>query len=310
MIEPFFRCFLALSVHGFGMTKILALLFILVGFPCLGNQLPFNTVFKGQDKFKAIVARVKPQAPALRALPIGERTVWFGKLLVGTPYKSYTLEIDDRVEAVSVNLLGLDCWTFFETALAFARMCELPTEQWTHQTLLKYLELDRYWSGRCDGTYLSRLHYLEDWARDNERRGLVSDLTRKLGGIHVRNAAVEMTNNWKGYRYMVNSSSNRAGISKLETRLRSQPLPMIPKSKVSSIESKIQSGDIVSIVSKDGAAFGTSHVGLAVRVNGVLRFMHASSPRNHGQVVIDSRLSDYLYRYKSHAGIMVTRPLR
>jgi len=27
-------------------------------------------------------------------------------------------------------------------------------------------------------------------------------------------------------------------------------------------------------------------------------------------VVIDSRLSDYLNRYKSHAGIMVTRPLR
>jgi len=39
-------------------------------------------------------------------------------------------------------------------------------------------------------------------------------------------------------------------------------------------------------------------------------FMHASAPRNYGKVVIDSRLSDYLNRYKSHAGIMVTRPMR
>ena len=292
------------------MTKVLAFLCILVAFPCLADRLPFNTVFKGRDRFDEIAARVRPQAAALRALPIGERVAWFGKLLVGTPYKSHTLEIDDRIEAPSVNLLGLDCWTFFETSLAFARMCELPPEQWSAPQLLKYIELDRYWSGRCDGTYLSRLHYLEDWARDNDRRGYVDDLTRKLGGIGVGNSAIEMTHNWKGYRYMANSASNRAGITKLEARLRGEGLTMIPRSKVSGIESKLQSGDIISIVSKDGAAYGTSHVGLAIRVNGVLRFMHASSPRNSGKVVIDSRLSDYLYRYKTHAGIMVTRPLK
>jgi len=41
-----------------------------------------------------------------------------------------------------------------------------------------------------------------------------------------------------------------------------------------------------------------------------LHFMHASSPRNYGKVVIDSRLSDYLARYKTHAGIMVARPVK
>lgn len=292
------------------MTKVLAFLCILLASPCWAAGLPFNTVFKGKDRFDSIIGRVKPQAATLKKLPIGERVAWFGKLLAGTPYKSFTLEIDDRIEAPSVNLLGLDCWTFFETALAFARMCELPPEQWSPQVMLKYIELDRYWSGKCDGTYLSRLHYLEDWARDNERRGLVTDLTRKLGGTGVSNAAIEMTHNWRGYRYMVNSASNRAGIAKLEAGLRNRPLPMIPKSKVAGIESKLQSGDIISIVSKDGGAYGTSHVGLAVRVDGVLRFMHASSPRNYGKVVIDSRLSDYLYRYKTHTGIMVARPLR
>jgi len=272
--------------------------------------LPFATVFKGQEKFTSIVLKTKPLAQQLRAMSIGERTAWFGQLLVGTPYKGHTLEIHDRIEAASVNLNGLDCWTFFETALAFARMCEQPVENWTPQTLLRYIELDRYWGGECDGTYLSRLHYLEDWSKDNEKRGLVDDLTRRLGALNVTNAAREMTINWKGYRYMVSSADNRAGISKLEARLRESPLPMIPKSRVPAIEPKLQSGDIISIVSKDGAAYGTSHVGLALRKNSVLHFMHASAPRNYGKVVIDSRLSDYLNRFKSHAGIMVTRPLR
>jgi len=82
---------------------------------CLARaSLPFETVFKGGPKFAALVA----QADAWKSLPIGERTAAVGHALVGTPYKSYTLEIDDRIEAPSANLTGLDCWTFFEIALA------------------------------------------------------------------------------------------------------------------------------------------------------------------------------------------------
>ena len=293
------------------MTHALCLALVFFAVHSQAATLPFSTVFKGQDKFNSVVAKTKPLVAELRAMPIGERTAWFGQLFVGTPYKGHTLEIHDRIEAASVNLNGLDCWTFFETALAFARMCEQPVENWTPHTLLRYIELDRYWGGRCDGTYLSRLHYLEDWSQDNEKRGLVDDITRQLGALSVTNAAREMTINWKGYRYMVSSASNRTGISALEARLRESPLPMIPKSRVSAIEPKLRSGDIISIVSKDGGAFGTSHVGLALRTrDGVLHFMHASAPRNYGKVVIDSRLSDYLTRYGSHAGIMVTRPLK
>jgi len=43
---------------------------------------------------------------------------------------------------------------------------------------------------------------------------------------------------------------------------------------------------------------------------GVLRFMPASAPRNLGKVVLDARLSASLVRDKSHAGIMVARPIR
>jgi hypothetical protein len=283
---------------------------LLVSTATASDTLPFSTVFKGRSKFDNIVAKVSPQASSIKAMPIGERVAWFGQLLVGTPYKSFTLEIDDNIEAPSVNLDGLDCWTFFESALAFARMAELPPAQWTPQTLLGYIELDRYRNGQCNGSYLNRLHYLEDWAQDNERRGLMNDLTRNLGGINVSNSAIEMTHQWQSYRYMRNNPSLRSGIAAMETRLREQPLPMIPLSRIRGVESKLQSGDIISIVSEDGDAYGTSHVGLALRKDGVLHFMHASSPKNFGKVVIDDRLSDYVKRYSTNRGIMVARPVK
>jgi hypothetical protein len=189
-------------------------------------------------------------------------------------------------------------------------MVDEPAENWSPQTLLKYIERDRYWDGKCTGDYLSRLHYLEDWLHDNDRRGLVDDLTRSLGGVSVSNAATEMTKNWRSYRYMRANPALRAGIAKLEGRLREKPLVMIPKAKVPAIEAKLQSGDVIGIISKDGSAYGTSHVGLALKKNGVLHFMHASAPNNYGKVVIDSRLSDYLARFKSHAGILVARPVK
>jgi hypothetical protein len=271
------------------------------------SRLPFDTVFKGRDRFNSLVA----QGDSWKGLPIGARTAAVGRALVGTPYKSYTLEIDDRIEAASANFNGLDCWTFFEVSLAFARMLDEPREQWTPQTFLKYIERDRYRGGECTGSYLSRLHYLEDWLHDNDRRGLVQDLTRELGGVRAPHAAVEMTRGWKGYRYMRNNPDLRRGIAQMEARVGSEPLYYIPKSKVAGIESKLQSGDIIGICSNDGGLIGTSHVGLAYRTgDGVLHFMHASSPRNFGKVTLDQRLSAYLNEFRTHAGILVARPLK
>lgn len=271
------------------------------------ESLPFSTVFKGESRFQEMLAR----AERWKTLPLGTRTATIGQALIGTPYKNYTLEIDDRIEAASVNLNAMDCWTFFEIALAFSRMLEEPKEQWTPKTMLKYIELDRYRHGKCTGSYLSRLHYLEEWALDNEDRGLVRDLTRSLGGVRVGHSAVEMQRNWKSYRYMAKNPDLRAGITRMEAEISRTPMYHIPKSAVAGIEKSIQTGDVICITSQDGRLVGTSHVGLAVRTSdGVLHFMHASHPRNHGKVVLDTRLSAYLKRFSSIAGIMVVRPVK
>src|SRR5215468_4203034 len=274
------------------------------------SRLPFSTVFKGQDQFNRLVAKAK--AGNWKALPIGERTAAVGQALVGTRYKHFTLEIDNRIESPSANFQGMDCWTFFEIALGFARMLNEPEANWTPERLLHYIEMDRYRGGECTGEYLSRLHYLEDWLYDNDRRGLVEDLTRELGGRSVPHSAREMSSGWRSYRYLAANRSLLGPLARMEANVSSRPLYEIPKSKVAGIESKLRSGDIIGIIGRDRSGlYSTSHVGLALRTNdGVLHFMHASAPNNYGRVVVDSRLSDYLYRYHSDSGILVARPVR
>lgn len=289
------------------MLRLLAL--CLLALPAFAATLPFTTVFKGTERFDKLVQQA--EAGNWKSLPIGQRTATVGKALVGTPYKSYTLEIDDHIEAPSVNFYGLDCWTFFEAALAFARMLDEPRADWSPQTMLRYIELDRYRGGRSTGEYLSRLHYLEDWSADNDRRGLVKDITRSLGGVRVPHQANEMSILWRSYRYLKNDPSLRPALREMEERVTATPMYHIPKSRVPAIESKLRDGDIIGITGRDGRNYSTSHVGLAYRdSDGVLRFMHASAPRNHGKVVIDSRLSAYLSKFKSHAGIIVARPVK
>jgi N-acetylmuramoyl-L-alanine amidase-like protein len=291
--------------------KIVVPLFLLcsVGFAS-ESRLPFGTVFKGQDQFNRLVAKAK--AGNWKALAIGERTAAVGQALVGTRYKHFTLEIDNRIESPSVNFQGMDCWTFFEIALSFARMLNEPESNWTPERLLHYIEMDRYRGGECTGEYLSRLHYLEDWLYDNNRRGLVEDLTRELGGRSVPHSAREMTAGWRHYRYLAANRSLLGPLARMEANVSSRPLYEIPKDRVAGIESKLRSGDIIGIISRDrGGLRSTAHVGLALRTSdGVLHFMHASSPSNYGRVVVDSQLSKYLYRYGSDSGILVARPLR
>ena len=274
------------------------------------SRLPFNTVFKGQEQFNRLVAKAK--AGNWKGLSIGERTAAVGQALVGTRYKHFTLEIDNRIESPSVNFQGVDCWTFFEIALGFARMLNEPESNWTPERLLYYIELDRYRGGQCTGEYLSRLHYLEDWLYDNNRRGLVEDLTRDLGGRSVPHSAREMSTGWRHYRYLAANRSLLGPLGRMEANVSSRPLYQIPKSQVAAIEPKLRSGDIIGVISRERhGLYSTAHVGLALRTSdGVLHFMHASSPSNSGRVVVDDELSKYLYRYHSDSGILVGRPLR
>lgn len=269
--------------------------------------LPFPTVFQGEEKFRELMARGVREN--WKALPIGERTARAGMALRGTPYKNFTLELHDRIEAPSANFHGMDCWTFFEMALAAARALG-ESDNPSPQDFLRWIELDRYRGGRCDGKFTSRLHHLEDWLRDNAKRGLVQDITPRLPG--ARKLRREMS--YMGgagsrfFRQLRADPSLVPYMAKIERELSAEGIWYVPKGRVAEAERLLRDGDIVCIVTTWPKSY-TSHVGLAVRDRrGTLRFLHAS--RDARQVILDARLSDYLHRYAKHAGVMVARPLR
>jgi hypothetical protein len=271
-----------------------------------GNvYLPYAKVFKGDSEFEELMQ--KAQSENWRSLPLGQRTVAVGLALRGTPYSSYTLEIDDHTESPSVNLRGVDCWTYFEISLGFARMLEFKNGGYSPADLLAMVELDRYRGGRCNGRYTSRLHYLEDWIYDNERRGLVTNLTRSLGGVPMRGRYLnEMSKYWRDSRYLRNNRELVPEMRQIENNITNRKIYHIPKREVPVIESRIQDGDVICI-SGNGPEGFTEHVGLAYRDRvGVLHFMHAS--KDARRVIVDVPLHSYLYRYSKFAGIMVVRP--
>ena len=156
------------------MRKLL-FVFCLVGSISLqASDLPESLIFVGPGKYQALIQQ--GLAENWSALSIGDRTTKVGLALVGTPYRNYTLELDDRIETPCVNMAGMDCWTFFEIALGTARALK-ASENPTTQDLLRMIELDRYVGGRCNGVFTSRLHYLEQWLYDNQSRGLVKNVT-------------------------------------------------------------------------------------------------------------------------------------
>ena len=267
--------------------------------------LPLERTFIGQQKFQQLMNRGYREGWA--KLPLGERVNKFALALRGTPYVNYTLELHDRIEAPSVNMNGMDCWTLFEIALGMARLVALHPPPYSPQEMLRLIEMDRYRDGRCTGRFDSRLHHLEDWIRDNERRGLVKDITPALGGKKLHRRMAYMGKKPHLYRQLRADPSMVPEFIRIENELSRRGITYIPKSQVPRIESKLRNGDIISIVTTWHETY-TSHVGVASRdKNGVLRFLHAS--KNHRKVVLDDRLSDYLKKFSKHAGIFVARPL-
>jgi len=276
--------------------------------PAFGKEcLPQSLTFIGAKKFQLILQRGLSEQWS--TLPVADRVTRAALAMQGTPYVGFTLEIDDRTESASVNFEGLDCWTFFETALGLARMFGRRLPSYTPSDLLREIEWTRYRGGQCQGNYLERIHYLEEWFRDNDRRGNVRDITRSLAAtVPLEGRRIdEMTVLWKSYRYLKNNPSLRPGMAQMEAELQTHPFRYIPKAAVAGVESKLQSGDIIGIVTHKPHVY-CSHVGLALRTqDGVCHLMHASATKK--RVIIDKSVSSYLNDFKSHAGIVVARPL-
>jgi hypothetical protein len=270
-------------------------------------KLPMSVVFQGEAKFHAIVA--KAERENWRALPLGERTIRAAREMVGIPYVNFTLEVDDKIESPVVNFKGMDCWTYYENALAIARMLRYKPGPYKPQDMLHMVEIERYRDGLCTGNYLSRMHHLEEVFHCNQRRGYAQNITSRIpGAVRIQREIREMTVQWKSYRYLRSNPSLIEPMGRIEAQVSKLPVYHIPKTKVRGAEKYLQNGDICAITSHGPGGY-TSHVGLIMRIKDRAYFAHATSDRDKGRMtIIDRPITDYVNGASKHAGIIICRP--
>lgn len=236
--------------------------------------------------------------------PIGDVIAAIGKSFIGTEYIAHTLEKGDEEQLV-INLTGLDCTTFLENSLVFGRLIKKgDTNFEDYQEELKSI---RYREGKMN-EYPSRLHYFSDWIFDNTKKGIVTDVTKSIGGDKINFDVRFMSENPKYYAQLKNNPNFIEIIKDQEEDIRSRDYYFVPNKKVEEIESKIQNGDLIAITTNlKGLDIG--HVGIAVKeADGRIHFLHAPLVGAEVQISEDP-LPQYLAKVKKHTGIIILRPL-
>lgn len=259
--------------------------------------------FEGREVFDRLLTLARERRWS--ELPIGERIGAIGMALRQTPYVASTLELYDDREVCSVDFRGLDCVTFFELALAFARMLKRGAP--TPETLLAEVTFLRYRGGQLTD-YASRLHYLSDWFVDNQAKRVVRLITPELPGAERFTRRVNFMSTHPGaYRQLKKSPDQVAKIALVEAEINARVMHYLPKEKVAAAQRLLLTGDIVGITTTiDG--LDCAHSGVCYRDEaGVSRLLHASTTQN--AVILDEDLATYVASVRTHSGVMVARPL-
>ena len=232
-----------------------------------------------------------------------ERLLFFAKSFIGTPYKGGTLD-SGRNETLIVRIDSLDCTTYVETVLALylSSFKDNPG----YDDFSESLRYIRYRGGVIDG-YASRLHYFSDWASDNEKKGILREVTQE-GEHDVRLCSLNyMTTHSDLYRQLKDNDSLISEISKVEKSWIDYKMPYIPKNVLNSSKADLplEDGDILALTTNI-SGLDVLHLGFALWIDGRLHLLHASSL--HRKVIIDtSIIFDYLKNRNKHTGIRVLR---
>jgi len=239
----------------------------------------------------------------LNKRPINEIILVIAKSFIGTDYVANTLETGSK-ENLVLFLTGLDCYTFLESALVFARC--IRSSKTTFEDYLIELENIRYRDGKLI-EYPSRLHYFSDWIYDMDKRGIGKDITKEIGGEPYKKKINFMSSHIDSYKRLKDNPNFVQEISKQEKEISSRKYYYIPQEKISSLERKIQDGDILGITTNING-LDISHTGIAVRMeNGKIHLLHAPNVGSKVQIT-EKPLSDYIKSNKKQTGIMVLRP--
>ncbi|MDR0787573.1 MAG: DUF1460 domain-containing protein [Gemmatimonadota bacterium] len=257
-----------------------------------------SAIERDRQIFESTILRA--QREGLPARPLGERIATLGSWFVGSEYIPGTLEVVP--EGLVINLRQFDCVTFVESMLAMARV--LGTPEPTFDRFMDEVRTIRYRDGVITG-YASRLHYFSDWIHENEKRGIVKNITASLGGIPLTEPTSFMSSHRDLYSAL-QSPEVFAQVRAQEQALNSISRYWIPKAQIASIAGELQNGDIIAATSAT-EGLDIAHTGIVIRVDGKPHLMHA--PLVGSVVEISERpLADRIQGISGQTGIMVARP--
>ena len=239
---------------------------------------------------------------SLAEKPLNEIIIEVGKSFIGTEYVAHAIEKDGEEQLV-INLTGLDCTTFLESTFALAR--NIKSGKTDFEDYKSELTFIRYRDGKID-QYPSRLHYFSDWIYDNIKKSIIKDVTKEIGGEETIFNVSYMSSNPESYKHLKENPDFIPVINKQEDEINKRIYHYIPKSRVKSVENKIETGDLIAITSSV-KGLDINHVGFAVKMeNGRIHFLHAPLIGAKVQITPEP-LDEYLMKIKRHTGIVVLR---
>lgn len=270
-----------------------------------------NGIFAPKSSTHTAIFNKKMKLPPPKTT--AEGVLLFGKTFLGNTYPKANADTSRAVqkvvklqpiqqEVLVINLKQFDCVTFIENMVALTqtrRSAVVPT----YEMYKKNVTNVRYRNGIVG--YAERLHYFSDWLFENEKRGILKNITKELGGEAYPKAVFYMSQKRDTlYGNMADPATFEA-VKTLEEIITKREKFYIPKERVADMESKIKDGDIIAITNRlDG--MDMAHTGLAMRKNGRVYMLHASS-KYKKVVLTETPLADYLLGNKGQTGIMVGR---
>ncbi|MFZ1291810.1 MAG: N-acetylmuramoyl-L-alanine amidase-like domain-containing protein [Melioribacteraceae bacterium] len=238
----------------------------------------------------------------LSELPINDVIVEIGKTFLGLEYEAFTLEKGEN-EKLVIHFSGLDCYTFFESSLVFARC--IKKGKTTFEDYQNELTNVRYRNGIIND-YPSRLHYASDWLYDNSTRGIVKNVTEEIGGISYNKKIDFMSTHSESYKQLKNNPNFIEEMKSVEDSINNRKYYYVPEKFIECVEDKIQNGDIILLTTGING-LDISHTGIAVKMEDEkIHFMHAPLKGNKIEIT-KLPLDDYVKNVEKHTGIMVGR---
>ena len=176
----------------------------------------------------------------------------------------------------------------------------------TFEDYKKEMQFVRYRGGIID-QYPSRLHYTSDYFFDNEKKSVLKNITKEIGGVLYKKKIYFMSTHADSYLQLRENPEFVKMIAAQEAEMNKRTMYHIPKSNLKKAASQINDGDILGITTTI-EGLDCTHTGIAIWQNKNLYMIHAPIPGSKVQIT-SIPLWEYLMKMKKDAGIMVARAL-